>query len=149
MASFSRFYQNVIINTLLRGEPFTPPTEVFMGLLLSTPTAIRPGAEVANVDYVRQPMEIADAVDGRVELSKEVRFPRAEQPWGRIEAVAIYDAEEDGEMLVWSAIAEPKPIGTGDAFSVPVGMLRMWFGETVPNDPRGGSTRAAVRSKGE
>ncbi len=129
MASFSRYYQNLIINHMLRGETFRPPREVYMGLLLSTPTAIRPGTEVANEDYVRQPMEIAAGTNGRIELTQEVRFPRAELAWGRIEAVAIYDAEEAGEMLVWSAIAEPKPIGTGDAFSVPGGMFDIRFVE--------------------
>ena len=130
MASFSRYYQNWIINHMLRGEAFEPPAQVYMGLLTSAPTAIRPGTEVPNEDYVRQPMEIADGVNGRMELSREVRFPAAQLAWGRIEAVAIYDAEQDGNLLLWSAIADAKLIGQADALSVLVGMFDIRFVES-------------------
>ena len=44
--------------------------------------------------------------------------------------MAIYDAEEGGEMVLWSAISDPKVIGQADAFSVPVGMFDIRFVES-------------------
>lgn len=128
MAAFSKYMQNKIIN-MLRGEDFAPPTEVFMGLFNAAPTMLRAGAEVPALDYERQPMEIAESVSGGMELTREVRFPTAQSDWGKIEAIGLFDDAEGGNLLVWDALVDAKPIGFKDAFSVPVGAFDIRFVE--------------------
>ena len=121
--------QNAIVNHMLRGEAFAPPSEVFMGLFNAAPTEQRAGSEVPALDYERQPMEIANSVAGGIELTRVVRFPAAQTPWGAIEAVGIFDASENGNLLVWGPFVDVKTIGVKDGYEVPVGSFEIRFEE--------------------
>lgn len=129
MARFSRYYENLIWNHMLRGEPFRPPQRVYMGLLNAAPTSIRAAAEVSGSGYERQAVEFAEATAGVLEVGQEVGFPVAQSGWGTVVAIGVYDDAEAGNLLLWSELAEAKPIGVPDLFKFPVGMFDLAFAD--------------------
>jgi len=124
--------QRVLSHTLAFGA-YTAPTNVYVGLSTSTPTATTPGIEVAVSGYARQRATMALAV-GRTDLavnSATVEYPPATANWGAIGYFELWDAVSGGNRLYWGPLVDPtdgvtpivRNINAGDILRLSVNQL--------------------------
>lgn len=91
--------------TLAIGNP-TRPTAIYVGLYTSNPTDAGGGTEVSGPGYVRQEVTFPYP-DGGVNPSEDIVFPVAEGEWGTITAMGFFDAQEDGNLVIWEGFEAP------------------------------------------
>jgi len=130
MSEFSNYYENKIIDHMLRGQSFTPPTTIYLALFISpvTDSELEQGTlthEVSGNGYARQPITLTTASNGQAENAENIEFPAATGDWGTVTHVAIMDAQTGGNVLMYSAIDTPKTVGTNDIFRVNAGDLKV------------------------
>jgi hypothetical protein len=114
MAALSTWVENLIMNALLRNQSFTPPSQWFLALYLSNPTAADSGTEVTGTYYERQPIIFGAPSNGVVTSTAEVTFPMAGTNWGNITHAAIRDASTSGHLLFYGGLSTPRYISNGD-----------------------------------
>jgi hypothetical protein len=123
----THFLEDAILNEVLRGINYTPPTTVYVALFTSPTTKDGGGSEVSGGGYARQPVTFGapgPGVDGRkVSNSAEILFPQATAPWGTITHVAIFDAATGGNMLYQGALEESRTVNTNDQLRFRAGDL--------------------------
>ena len=123
MAAFSDYYENKIIDHMLRGEAFTPPSTIYLGLFTEAPTDAGGGTEVSGGGYARQSITLDAASGGATTNSSDITFPQATADWGTIVAVGIFDAETGGNLLMWANLSQSKTVNNGDTFKIAAGDL--------------------------
>ena len=123
MGSFSDYYENQIINHMLRGQAFTPPATIYVALYTTSPTDAGGGTEVSGGSYARQSVTLSAASSGATSNSADVTFPTATADWGPIVAVGILDASTSGNLLAWGALTVSKTVNNGDTFKILAGDL--------------------------
>lgn len=130
MAAMTDYLENKIIDWLLRGQAFTPPATVYVGLLTAAPSDSAAGTEVSGGSYARVAVTsnatnwnstdgdndaASTGTDGTTENDTAITFPAPTANWGSITHFAIYDAASGGNMLIWSALTTAKTVNNGDA----------------------------------
>jgi len=133
MSEFSTYYENKIINHMLRGIAFTPPATIYVALFTAV-TGLEnnnPTGEVSGNAYVRQVCALIDATgDGVSENSVEITFPVATPgAWGLITHVALVDHQTNVtwgtnvNVLMWSLLDLEKQIDANDQFKFAAGAV--------------------------
>jgi len=84
--SMSVFLKNSIIDDYLRTDT------VYVALFAGE-------SEVSQGSYVRQPIEFVSPENGQSTNAEDVLFPVAEEVWGDITEVGIYDSQSGGNEL--------------------------------------------------
>lgn len=135
MAAASDYVENMVINSLLRGKPFTVPGSVYIALHTGNPNEV--GAnEVTTTEwpaYVRR-----DSTDstGNLEDSwsapnngesknlKQIIFP-VYNGSGSLTLThwSLFDSSSSGEMLVGASLDATRTIQPGDVFVVDIEKL--------------------------
>jgi len=131
MSEFSDYYENKIIDHLLRNQAFTPPTTVYVALFTAITglEANNPTAEVSGGSYARQPVTLTAASGGTSSNSGNITFPQATANWGVVSHVALVDHLSNTSwgtnvnVLMWSALDASKQIDSGDTFQINDGDL--------------------------
>jgi len=123
MGAFSNYEENAIIDHMLRGQSFTPPTTVYLGLFTVTPGEDNSGVEVSGGAYARQALTLDAASGGATANTSAITFPTATADWGTVAYFGIYDALTGGNLLMYGALTTSKTIGSGDTFKVNAGDL--------------------------
>ncbi len=124
--SFSDYYEDVIINHLLRAQAFTPPATIYVGLFTAAPTDAGGGTAVSGGGYARQAVTFsAPTTPGQTSNSADVVFPTATADWGTIVAFALFDAATAGNMLAWGTLTTNKTILSGDQAKFAAGNLQI------------------------
>mgnify|MGYP001573485016 FL=1 len=131
MSEFSDYYENTIINHLLRNQAFTPPAAVYVALFTAVTglEANNPTAEVLGGAYARQAVTLSAASGGATSNSADVTFPEATASWGTVSHVAIVDHATNitwgtnVNVLMWSALDVSKVVDSGDTFKINIGDL--------------------------
>ncbi len=131
MAHFSDYYENKIIDHLLRNQAFTPPATIYVALFTADTglEANNPTAEVSGGAYARQAFTLVAASGGASSNSADIEFPEATANWGTITHIAIVDHLSnsnwgtDVNVLMWGPLAEAKTINTGDTLRINLGDL--------------------------
>lgn len=126
--------QRVLSHTLGYGA-YTMPTNVYVGLDTTLPSATTPGSEVptAGSGYARQRATMALSA-GRTDLASNsltVEFPPATSNWGSIGYFELWDAATAGNRLYWGPLVDPtdgvtpivRNISTGDILRLSVNQL--------------------------
>lgn len=131
MAALSDYLENKLIDYLLRGQAFTAPATVYVGLLTSAPTDAGGGVEVTGGAYARVAVSsslanwagtqaaastvASSGTSGTTSNNAAITFPAPTANWGSVTHIGIYDAASAGNLLIWSALTVAKTINNGDA----------------------------------
>lgn len=130
MAAMTDYLENKIIDWLLRGQAFTPPATVYVGLLTAAPSDSAAGTEVSGGSYARVAVTsnatnwnstdgdndaASSGTDGTTENDTAVTFPAPTASWGVVTHFGIYDASSGGNLLIYAALGTSKTINNGDA----------------------------------
>ena len=131
MSAISDYLENKIIDWLLRGQTFTPPTTVYVGLLTAAPSDAGGGTEVSGGSYARVAVASSLAnwagsqsagstaastgTGGTTSNNAAVTFPAPTANWGAVTHFGVYDASAAGNLLFYAALTTPKTINNGDA----------------------------------
>lgn len=131
MGAKSDYLENKLIDFLLRGQAFTAPATVYVGLLTATPSDAGGGTEVTGGSYARVAVTSSLAnwagtqsagsttastgTGGTTSNNGAITFPAPTANWGTVVAFGLYDAASAGNLLYWSALTTNKTINNGDA----------------------------------
>jgi hypothetical protein len=121
--SISNYFENKILDHMLRNQSFTPPSTVYVGLFTVAPTDEGGGTEVSGGGYARQSVTFSAASDGSITNSADITFPQATANWGTIVAVGLFDAATAGNLLWYGDLTQSKTVNSGDIFKIPAGNL--------------------------
>jgi len=127
MAAISDYYENKIIDHMLRGQAFTPPSTIYLALYTVAPTDAGGGTEVSGGGYARQSFTLTAASGGASSNSADIIFPQATADWGTIVAVGIFDASTGGNLLMWAYLTQSKTVNSRDTFKINAGDLDISF----------------------
>jgi hypothetical protein len=132
MSEFSDYYENKIIDHMLKATAFTPPATIYLALFTAVTglEANNPTLEVSGNAYARQTVTLGAISGGTASNSADIVFPVATPgAWGLVSHVAIVDHVSNTtwgtnvNVLMWSALDANKQIDAGDQFKVIAGDL--------------------------
>jgi hypothetical protein len=115
VGSASLYLENKLLDFLLGGGSYTPPSTVYVGLwnqALSDPSSGASPGEVSAAEYARVavPNNATNwpaSSSGTKANALAVVFPTAASEWGTVTTVAILDAATSGHVLFY---ATPAPV---------------------------------------
>lgn len=140
MASMSNYLENKIIDWLLRGQSFSPPSTLYVALLTATPTDASTGStitEVSGGNYARQSIaslatnwkstqgDTSSASSGTGGTTSNVNaISWTGVTWsGTVTSIAICDALTSGNVLFWGDVTTPQTVASGNSVTLAVGDL--------------------------
>jgi hypothetical protein len=131
MAAMTDYLENKIVDWLLRGQTFTPPATVYVGLFTAAPTDAGGGTEVSGGSYARVAVTSSLAnwagtqsagsttastgSSGTTTNNNAITFPAPTANWGTVTAFGVFDAATGGNLLVYGNLNTAKTINNGDA----------------------------------
>jgi hypothetical protein len=135
MSAFSDYYENKIIDHMMRNQAFTPPATVYLALFTSV-TGLEANSgitgEVSGGSYARQAVTLAaPSPAGVTSNSADITFPAATASWGTVTHVALVDHATNAtwgsnvNVLMFGALTAQKIIGQDDTFQILAGDLDM------------------------
>lgn len=139
MSAMSDYLENKIIDWLFRGQTFTPPTGLYVGLLTAAPSDTGGGTEVSGNNYARVNLApslanwagtqsatsttASSGTSGTTSNNAQVSFPTPSASWGTVTHFGIYDATSAGNLLFYGALNIAKTINSGDTVTFPISSL--------------------------
>lgn len=134
MAALSDYLENKIIDYLLRGQAFTAPATVYVGLLTAAPSDTGGGTEVTGNAYARVAVAsslanwagtqaaastvASSGATGTTSNNAAITYPTPTPAgWGVVTHFAVYDAASAGNLLFYAALTVSKTINAGDSVS--------------------------------
>jgi hypothetical protein len=117
--AFSDYGIGAVLNHLFEGSALPQPT-LYVGLSLGDPKADGSGLVEpdSSAGYVRKR---PDDIDGRWGIAGNkvfnkgpITFPEATADWGNVTHAALFDAEEQGNMLVFVELKTARQYFEGD-----------------------------------
>jgi hypothetical protein len=141
------YLRNKIVDWLFRGQAFTPPSTLYVGLqTVNASHAAGSGTEVTGGSYARVSYTSSLAQWAGTQSSGStttstgtgatavtsnnvaVTFPAPTAGWGTVVGFSIWDAASGGNMLFYGALASSKTVNSGDAQpSFAIGALALTF----------------------
>lgn len=109
--SMTNYLEDKVLNHIAKKATYTAPTKLYLALF----TELIDGEEGTAVEvqadsYSRAAISFATAVDGVLMSDTDTNFPVAEEEWGTITAVGVYDALTNGNMLFYTTLASEQNI---------------------------------------
>lgn len=139
MAAMSNYLENKLIDALFRGQSYTFPTTVYIGLLASDPTDVNGGTEVSAASYLRCSVACSllnwsgtqgtgttvasTGTTATTSNNQALTFATPAQNWGAVTHVGVYDAPTGGNLLFYGALGNSKTINTNDVVTFPINAL--------------------------
>ena len=129
----SDYLRNKLVDSLLRGQAFTPAATVYVALLTTAATHSSSGTEVTGGAYARGGLasSLADWAGTQAVASTAVSsgtaaacstsnngaitFPAPTAAWGSIVGFALFDASTGGNLLFYGPLTTAKTVNSGDA----------------------------------
>ena len=130
MSALSNFLRDKLINHCFRGQQYTAPQAIWIGLFVEDPNSAGTMQEVSAADYQRiNAMGRLDPpVNGITRNSDALVFTSgAIASWGTIRASAIFDAATGGNMLIGAPLEQIRTVVPGDPVRYDVGELVISF----------------------
>jgi len=121
--SIADYYENKILDHMLRAQAFTPPSTVYVALFTVSPSDSGGGTEVSGGSYQRQSVTFGAASAGSITNSADITFPQATANWGTIVSVGLFDASTAGNLLWYGDLTTSKTVNSGDIFKISAGNL--------------------------
>ncbi|MBZ0250903.1 MAG: hypothetical protein K8F93_14710 [Burkholderiales bacterium] len=132
--AFTDYLENKLVDWLVRGQAFTAPATVYVGLLTGACSDSAAGTEVTGGSYARVAVTSSLAnwagtqsagsttastgTGGTTSNNGAITFPAPTANWGVVTHFALYDAASSGNQLVCQALTVQKTINNGDAAPV-------------------------------
>ena len=129
--AISNWLENNLIDFLLRGQVFTPPTTVYVGLFITAPDDAGGGTEVTGGSYARVSRAcslvnfsgtqgpgttaVSSGTSGTCSNNADITFPAPSANWGTVTHLAVFDAATGGNLLFYAPLASAKTINNGDS----------------------------------
>lgn len=115
MAGFTHIGENLVINTVLRGEK-----QLHIGLLKADPGDDCGNIqEVDGISYIRKPIIFIEPNLGETYNQEEINFPIAAENWGWITHIGLFDRATGGNLIAYSALDYKKEIRAADIYKIP------------------------------
>jgi hypothetical protein len=131
MAAWSDYSENKLVDHVFRGQAFSAPANLYLGLLTAAPTDAGGGTECTGGSYARAEVACSttnwsgtqgagttaasSGTSGTISNNIAITFPLPTATWGTVVAVGIYDASTAGNLIAWGAVSPSKTISNGDA----------------------------------
>ena len=141
MSAFSNYVENKLIDLLLRGQTFTPPSPVYVALFTAAPSDAGGGTEVSGNNYSRASVtaslanwagtqgagttSASSGTSGQTSNNAAVNFPTPSDAWGQVTHWAVFDAASSGNMLFWAPLTTPQTISSGNAVGFAIASLTL------------------------
>lgn len=122
-------FLNRVAGNLFRTETSPAiPTEYYIGLSTTEPTMA--GANVSepssSAGYGRVLLENLSApVNGVVTNTANINFEESTASWGTVTHFVIYDAEIDGNLLMYGALSTPRVVEAATVMTIRQDYLRL------------------------
>ena len=132
MANASDYLEQQIYNHIFRGNTFSKPSNIAIGLTSDIPLDDGTYTEIANANgYARYVSVSGDArwteinVAGSGSNAVDFIFDAASGDWGMVSGVIITDdtAHNTGNVLLHGALTNPRNVQSGDTFKFSAGNL--------------------------
>lgn len=79
--------------------------------------------EVSETSYTRKPTSFVQSVEGQTSNNSDILFPIAQEVWGEITHIAIFDSLSGGSMLFKSKAEFVKLIDISSQYKIPKNYL--------------------------
>jgi hypothetical protein len=118
--SISNYYEDKILDHMLRATSFTPPSTIYVSLHTADPGET--GAdEVTGGDYVRKSVTFNAPSGGSMTNSNLLRWDN--MPAVTLTHVGLWDAATAGNPLWFGALSSSVTLSAGSSFEIPAGSL--------------------------
>jgi hypothetical protein len=137
--AFSDYVENKIVDLLVRGQTFTPPATIYVGLSTTACSDNSFGTEVSGNNYSRASVTASLAnfagtqssgsttassgTGGQTSNNGAVNFATPSGTWGNVTHWFLADAVSAGNLLICDDLTVPKTINSGDTVSFAIGAL--------------------------
>jgi len=86
------------LDATFRAVAYTGPSDVYAALFDDHPDS--GGAEISGDGYARVAITFDPASGGEIESGPAVEFPAAQDDWGEVKYIALYDSQTGGDRIV-------------------------------------------------
>lgn len=140
MSALSDYLENKIVDQLFRGQAYSFPSTLYVGLVTVAENDAGGGTEVAGNGYARVAVTnslanwagtqsagsttASSGTSGTTSNNNTISFPTPTASWGTLVGFGIWDAATGGNLLVYGALTVSKTINTGDVVDFPAGTLQ-------------------------
>lgn len=130
-AAMTDNWENSLTDFLFRGQSYTPPSTLYVGLLTGACSDSAGGTEVSGGSYARVSVTSSLAnwagtqsagstasssgTGGTTSNNGAITFPAPTANWGTVSHFGIYTASTSGTLLVCAALTNSKTVNNGDA----------------------------------
>lgn len=131
------YFKNLIAGNVFKTKT-TPaiPSNIYIGLSTSTPTAAGAATEPSGGAYARINLTsklsepgasgYTPALNaGEVTNTEAISFAESTAPWGTVTHYVIYDAATGGNLLMYGALPTAHAIETETVVTIKTGMLKL------------------------
>ena len=147
MSAASNYLEHKLVDHIFRGQTFTKPTSLWVGLCTAAPDDSSIGTEVSGNNYARvevacslstwlatqgstSPAVASSGTGGLTSNAAAVTFPTPSGDWGTVTHWIICDTDGSpaGNLLFWGALSASKTIQSGDDVAFVAGALQITVG---------------------
>lgn len=130
-AAMTDNWENSLSDFLFRGQAYTPPATLYVGLLTGACSDSAGGTEVSGGSYARVAVTsslanwagtqsagstaVSSGTGGTTSNNGAITFPAPTANWGTVSHFGIYTASTAGTLLVCAALTNSKTVNNGDA----------------------------------
>lgn len=141
MAAMSDYLENKLVDQIFRGQAYTFPATLYVGLLTATPSDTGGGTEVSGSAYARVAVTgslanwagtqgagttvASSGATGTTSNNTAITYPTPTATWGVVNAFGIYDASTAGNLLFYGTLSISKTINNGDTVTFPAASLSL------------------------
>lgn len=139
MSAMSNYLENKIIDQLFRGQAYTFPSTLYVGLFNAAPSDTGGGTEVSGNNYNRAAVvaslanfagtqgvgttAASDGATGTTSNNNAVTFTTPSGTWNTVVAFGVFDAATGGNLMFYGTLAISKTINEGDTVTFPAASL--------------------------
>jgi hypothetical protein len=141
MAAMSDYLENKLVDQIFRGQAYTFPSTLYIGLLTATPSDAGGGTEVSGNAYARVAVTnslanwagtqgaattvASTGTTGTTSNNASVTFPTPTATWGTVTSFGIWDAATAGNLLFYGTLTISKTINQSDTVTFPAASLSL------------------------
>ena len=130
MAALSNYLQNKLLDWMLRGQTYTAPATVYVGLMTTNENPAAGGVEVTGGSYARVAVSsslanwagtqaagstvASSGTSGTTSNNGTITFPAPTAAWGSIVGMGVFDAASAGNLLFFAPLTTSKTVNNGD-----------------------------------
>jgi len=127
MTAFSNYLENEFLDHL-RGNAYSVPAGLYLGLYTSDPTDADTGNELPldETGYTRQAVTFIAPTTGFIDNSAAVQFTASGGDWGTISHAAVFDGTGAADNMLWhEALSASKVVSDTDTLTFASGSVTL------------------------